>query len=315
MNILIVDNVHPILMERLEEQGYATDYQPDIQPEQIMKKISDYEAMVIRSKMQVGRDLINRAAQLKVIARMGSGMENIDVDLAHSRGIVCLNSPEGNKDAVGEHALGLLLGAINRIPAANNQVKQGIWNRDANRGTELKGKTVGIIGYGNTGSAFAEKLRGLGVTILAYDKYKFDYAGQEVRESTMEELYDGADILSLHVPLTRETKHLVNHTSISRFRKPLILINTSRGGVVHTQDLVRNLHNGKIPAAALDVLEYESSSFEALHQADNLPRHFRDLANMEQVILSPHVAGWTHESYRKLSEITAIKMLRHLSHP
>ncbi|MBS3807587.1 MAG: hypothetical protein KGY60_08805 [Bacteroidales bacterium] len=314
MNILIVDDVHPILMERLEEQGYAADYQPNIQPKQIMKKIGDYEAMVIRSKMRVGPDLINQATKLKVIARMGSGMENIDVDLAHSRGIVCVNSPEGNKDAVGEHALGLLLAAINRIPAANNQVKQGIWNREANRGTELKGKTVGIIGYGNTGSAFAEKLRGLEVNILAYDKYKFDYAGQEVRESTMEELYDETDILSLHVPLTRETKHLVNHAFISRFRKPLTLINTSRGGVVNTQDLVGNLHKGKIPAAALDVLEYESSSFEALHQADNLPRHFKELANMEQVILSPHVAGWTHESYRKLSEITAIKMLRHLSH-
>ena len=314
MKILIVDDVHPILMERLEEQGHTTDYQPDIQPKEVIQQIPDYEGMVIRSKMQVDGDLINRAAKLKVIARMGSGMENIDIDLAHSRGIVCLNAPEGNKDAVGEHALGLLLGMINRIPPANNQVKQGIWNREANRGTELKGKTVGIIGYGNTGSAFAEKIQGLGVNILAYDKYKFDYGSPLVRECRMEKLYEETDILSLHVPLTPETKHLVNHTFISRFRKPLVLINTSRGGVVCTQDLVSSLSNGKIQAAALDVLEYESSSFESLHQSNDLPRYFRDLANMEQVVLTPHVAGWTHESYRKLSEITAIKMLSHLGH-
>jgi len=313
MKILIVDDVHPILLERLEEKGYTTDYQPRIQPEKIIQKIPDYEGMVIRSKMQVGHELINRAVKLKVIARMGSGMENIDVEQAHARGIICLNSPEGNKDAVGEHALGLLLGLFNKIPAANDQVKKGIWNREAHRGTELKGKTIGIIGYGNTGSAFAEKLKGLGVNILAYDKYKFDYAEDQVNESTMEELYNQADVLSLHIPLSPETKNLVDQRFISRFRKPLWLLNTSRGEIVNTEDLVSLLHNGKIMAAALDVLEYESSSFEALHQADNLPRHFSDLCRMERVILTPHVAGWTHESYRKLSEITAIKMLRYLS--
>jgi len=315
MNILIVDDVHPVLMERLEEKGHSTNYQPNIQAEQILREIPEYEGMVIRSKMRVDQDLIDRAAQLKVVARMGSGMENIDVELARSRGILCLNSPEGNKDAVGEHALGLLLGLINKIPAAANQVKKGIWNREANRGMELKGKTIGLIGYGNTGRAFAEKLGGLDVNILAYDKYKFNYAGNHVRESTMEDLYEAADVLSLHVPLTQETKYLVDHAFISRFRKPLVLINTSRGPVVHTKELVSNLHSGKIRGAALDVLEYESSSFEALHQADDMPRHFLELSNMEQVILTPHVAGWTHESYRKLSEILAIKILRHFNQP
>ena len=310
MRILIVDDVHPVLLKRLQEKGHTTDYQPNIRPEQVLEKIEGYHTLVIRSKMRVDRELIDQAEALKVIARMGSGMENIDVEYAGTRGIACLNSPEGNKDAVGEHALGLLLGVINRIPPANDQVKKGIWNRQANRGMELMGKTVGIIGFGNTGSAFAEKLQGLGVNILAYDKYKFNFARDGITESSMEELFDAADIVSLHVPLTSETKYLVNHPFIASFRKPLVLINTSRGEVVHTRDLVKNLQSGKVRAAALDVLEYESSSFEALHRTHQLPQYLDALSQMEQVILTPHVAGWTHESYHKLSEITAIKILR-----
>ncbi len=311
MKILIVDQVHPILTERLEEKGHHPEYRPSIGPDEIRRSIGDYQGLVIRSKMHIDRELIDRAGQLQFIVRMGSGMENIDFPYAHSRDIACMNTPEGNRDAVGEHALGLLLGLMNRMGAASQEVKSGIWKREANRGTELKGKTIGIIGFGNTGSAFARKISGLDCHILACDKYKFNYGGHHVKETTMKNIFDQADVLSLHVPLTQETRYLVNNNFMEKFRKPIALINTSRGAVVNTSHLVDNLHKGKVLAAGLDVLEYESSTFEELHQNQDLPGHLRELADMDQVMLTPHVAGWTHESYYRLSEIAAIKILRY----
>ena len=312
MKILIVDPVHRIMIDKLEEKGFQVSYQPEISPRGIQDQIETYEGLVIRSKMVIDQDVIDRAVNLRFIGRVGSGMENIDQGYAGKKNILCFNSPEGNRDAVGEHALGLLLSLINRIPVANRDVRSGIWDREANRGTEIKGKTIGIIGYGHTGSAFAEKLIGLGTNIIAYDKYKFNYGSSLVKEKTMEALFDEADVLSLHVPLTSETHYLVNNRFLKRFRKPILLINTSRGQVVQTEDLVENLKSGKITGAALDVLEYESHTFEELHKARELPRPLMDLARMDQVILTPHVAGWTHESYRKLSEIIANKILSNL---
>ncbi len=311
MKVFIVDPVHPVLMEKLEQAGFAPDYQPRIEAGEIGKKIPHYQGIVVRSKVKVDHGLIDRGGHLKFIARVGSGMENIDRRYAESKGIVCLNSPEGNRDAVGEHALGLLLSLINQIPRANGHVKGGQWDREAHRGMEIKGRTLGLIGYGHTGSAFAGKLAGLGVNTIAWDKYKFDYSSQVVKEKALSGLFDEADVLSLHVPLTTETHYMVNDAFLRQFRKPLILINTSRGAVVNTADLVKNLKSGQVKAAALDVLEYESSDFEGLHQSGKLPQHFRELSEMPQVILTPHVAGWTHESYYKLSAIIANKIIRH----
>lgn len=310
MNILIVDKVHEILIERLQEKGFDIDYQPSISTEEAIKNISKYSGIIIRSKFKITSEVIDNAGNLKFIARIGAGMENIDVKYAKSKGIKCYNSPEGNRDAVGEQTLGMLLVLLNKIYVSNKEVKEGIWQRENNRGIELKNKTIGILGYGNMGSAFAEKLSGLGCNVIAYDKYKFNYSNEFVHEVTLEQLFDETDILSLHIPLTEETHYLINNKFIQSFRKDFFLINTARGGVVNTEELVSNLEQGKIKGAALDVLEYEKTSFEDLHHSNKLPGHFYKLTTMDNVILSPHVAGWTNESYRKLSEIIANKIIQ-----
>ena len=311
MRVLVIDPVHEILMEHLSEKGYTIEYVPDITKEAVVERIGDYQGLILRSKMVVDQTVLEAAEKLWFIGRIGSGMENIDVQLARTKKIQCFNSPEGNRDAVGEHALGLLLSLMNKIPRSDREVKSGQWNREANRGSELKGRTVALIGYGNTGSSFARKLSGLEVHTIAFDKYRYGYSGSYVQEKNMEEVFDQADVLSLHVPLTDETRYLVDDAFIRQFRKPFILINTSRGGVVKTSELIPHLKEGKIRAAGLDVLEYESKTFEKLHSLKDLPPHFRELTRMEQVILTPHVAGWTHESYRKLSDVMACKILRH----
>jgi len=311
MRVLVIDPVHEILMKSLSEKGYRVDYVPDITRDEVLNSIPNYEGLVLRSKMVVDSQLLERASRLRFIGRIGSGMENIDVALARKNQIQCFNSPEGNRDAVGEHALGLLLSLMNKIPRCDREVRSGKWDREANRGTELKGRTVALIGYGNTGSAFARKLSGLEVHTIAFDKYRYGFSGAYVQEKNMEEVFDQADVLSLHVPLTEETRYMVDDAFIRRFRKPIVLINTSRGEVVRTSDLVAHLKEGTIRAAALDVLEYESKTFEKLHRVQDLPSHFTELTAMEQVILTPHVAGWTHESYRKLSEIMARKIIMH----
>jgi D-3-phosphoglycerate dehydrogenase len=311
MKVLIIDPVHETLMERLSEKGYSVDYVPDITREAVLVRIPDYQGLILRSKMVVDQKVLDAARKLRFIGRIGSGMENIDVRLARERQIQCFNSPEGNRDAVGEHALGLLLGLMNKIPRSDREVRSGQWDREANRGSELKGRTVALIGYGNTGSSFARKLSGLEVHTIAFDKYRFGYSNSYVQEKTMEEVFDQADVLSLHVPLTDETRYLVDDAFIRQFRKPFILINTSRGEVVKTSELIPHLKEGKVRAAGLDVLEYESKTFEKLHSLQDLPTPFRELTRMEQVILTPHVAGWTHESYRKLSDVMASKILMH----
>ena len=235
-------------------------------------------------------------------------MENIDVAYAASKNITSVCVPEGNRDAVGEHALGMLLMLLNKLKKADSEVRKGVWLRAENRGTEINGKIVGLIGYGNMGSAFAEKLSGLGCKILAYDKYKTDFANSNVKESTMEEIFSQADILSLHVPLTSETNYMVNSDFINSFRKNFYLINTARGKCVATEDLVKGMRSGKILGACLDVLEYESVSFEKIDQ-EKIPDPLKYLIGSDKVILTPHIAGWTHESNYKMSEMIAEKMI------
>jgi D-3-phosphoglycerate dehydrogenase len=311
MRVLIIDPVHEVLMERLSAKGYTIEYVPDITKEAVVNRIGDYEGLILRSKLVVDQKVLEAGGKLRFIGRIGSGMENIDVPLARKKQIQCFNSPEGNRDAVGEHALGLLLSLMNKIPRSDREVRSGKWDREANRGSELKGRTVALIGCGNTGSAFARKISGLEVHTIAFDKYRYGFSNSLIQEKTMEDVFDQADVLSLHVPLTDETRYLVDDAFIRKFRKPFVLINTSRGEVVKTSELIPHLKEGKVQAAGLDVLEYESKTFEKLHSLRDLPPHFSELTALEQVILTPHVAGWTHESYRKLSEVMASKILRH----
>lgn len=305
--VLFLDSNHPAMLGMLREKGIVCDEDYTSPKTEILRKIHAYEGVIIRSRFKLDKEFLDAATNLEVIGRAGAGMENIDVAYAESKGIRCVHAPEGNRVAVGEHALGMVLSLMNNFRRADNEVRNGIWKREENRGTELTGKTVGIIGYGNMGSAFAKVLRGFDVKVLAYDKYKKDFGDAFVTESTPEEIFRHADVLSLHVPLTDETRGLVNETYLAAFTKNIWLINTSRGPVVNTAALVNALDAGKVMGAGLDVLEYESISFEQL-SAEQLPEPFQQLRASDRVILSPHVAGWTFESHRKIAETLATKV-------
>ena len=308
--ILFIDSTHPVLKTELERGGYQCDRFPAYRRDDYKKIIKEYFGVIIRGRVKLDSDFLSEAKNLKFIGRVGAGMENIDVGFANENGIACINAPEGNRDAVGEQAIAMLLSLMNNVQIADEEVRKGIWERELNRGVELGGKTVGIIGYGNTGGAFARKLSGFDVQVLAYDKYKFDYSDNFVKESTIQELFDQCDILSLHIPLTEETYYLVDDEYISHFKKPIYLINTSRGAVVNTNDLVANLEKGKVLGACLDVLEYEGLSFEHLGSGQ-LPEAFNKLVKMRNIILTPHIAGWTHESNYKLA-MTIVEKVRKL---
>lgn len=301
-NILIVDDLHPIFIEQTEVLGYTCNYQPLIKLDEVLTIIAHYEGLVIRSKFQVDRAFLDTAINLKFIARAGAGMDNIDEDYARQKGIQLVNAPEGNMDAVGEHAIGMLLSLMNNLNRGDAEIRAGLWQREANRGYELKGRTVGIVGYGHMGQSFARKLKGFGVEIIAYDKYKTGFSDAYAREVSMEEIVKHSDVLSLHVPLTHETKGLVNDEYLFHFRKPIFLLNTSRGKVIQTQAVLNAIKQGKILGAGLDVLEVEK--FPALAG----PQWFEELQQSGKVLLSPHVAGWTFESYRKISEVMAQKI-------
>lgn len=305
--ILFIDSTHPVLSEELEKDGFQCDYFPDFGYAEILQIVNQYVGIVVRSKIKIDRRLIKKANNLKFIARVGAGMENIDSTFAISKGITCLNSPEGNRDAVGEQALGMLLNLFNHLRRTDLEVRQGIWRREENRGVELGGKTVGIIGYGNTGSAFARKLKGFDVEVIAFDKYKKNYSDQFVRETELEELFEKADVISLHIPLTEETLFMVDAPFLGRFNKAIYIINTSRGKVLKTADLVKMIESGKVLGACLDVLEYEGLSFEKLETAD-LPEAFTKLIKMDKVVLSPHTAGLTRESNFKLANVILEKI-------
>lgn len=309
LRVLFVDSTHPLLPEKLEKSGMECDYRPEITLCQVGKVIHQYDGIIIRSKFPVDSELLSKASRLKFIGRVGSGLENIDVEFAGSRNIVCFNAPEGHRDATGEHAVGMLLALLNNICKANNEVKSGQWFREVNRGLEIMGKTIGIIGYGNTGSCFARCLSGFNSRILAYDKYKFNFSDQYVTESVLEDLYAECDIISINTPLTVETRHLVNNEFIGRFKKDIFILNTARGSIINTADLVTNLKTGKVKGAALDVLEYERSSFEELHRT-NIPDDYLFLMEHPRVVLTPHIAGWTHESNKRLAGVMAEKIIQ-----
>ncbi len=305
--VIFIDTAHPSLKDGLEKLGFRCDSFGNYGREQFKSIIKNYQGIIIRSKLKLDADFLQHGVKLKFIARVGAGMENIDLVTAERMGISCIHAPEGNRDAVAEQALAMLLMLFNNLKRADAEVRSGKWIREANRGLELGGKTVGIIGYGNTGSAFARKLSGFGVKVLAYDKYKNGYADAYVSEAKMKTIQEESDIISLHIPLSEETTYLVDAAFIEQFHKAIYLINTSRGKVVRTIDLVSALKSKKIKGACLDVLEYEGLSFEAL-QADTMPLEFQELVQMEEVILSPHIAGWTQESNIKMAQVIVDKV-------
>jgi len=312
--VLLLDTNHPLLEARLKDAGFNCYYFHDITLDSLKDIIGDYSGVIVRSRFHLDRELLERARNLSFIGRVGAGMEGIDVVYAESRGISYFNAPEGNRGAVGEHALGMLLALMNRMLPADGEVRQGIWKREENRGSEINGKTVAIIGYGNTGSAFARVLSGLQCRVIAYDKYREGFSDEFVSEATMDEVFSEADILSLHVPLTNETTFMITEDYLQRFSRPLWLVNTSRGKVVDTESLLRCMDSGKVRGVALDVLEFENLSFESLEH-DNLPDAYRKLVARDDVILTPHIAGWTHESKIKLAEVVVEKILSAFSPP
>ena len=303
MNILFIDTVHPLLKEQLEKRNYHCDTAYKKNKSEIVTIIHNYEGIIIRSKFNLDKKFIDKATNLKFIARAGSGLENIDVKYAKLKNIICYNAAEGNRQAVAEHATGMILSLLNNLRNCDSEIRKGEWNREANRGIELSGKTIGIIGYGNNGSAFAEVLKGFGVNILAYDKYLEKHPYQ----SSMKKIYKEADILSLHVPLTKETSNLINRNFIKNFQKEFYLINTARGRCVDTKELVLALESGKIKGACLDVFAHEKKSFETL-SADDLTNEMKYLINSNKTILSSHIAGWTIESNIKISTILLQKI-------
>jgi D-3-phosphoglycerate dehydrogenase len=300
--ILIVDDLHPVFKERAENLGYEVDDRPLISREETLAIIGMYTGIAVRTKFRIDKELLDAATQLRFVARAGAGLDNIDVEHAAANNIILLNAPEGNRDAVGEHATGLLLALMNNFQHADAQVRKGIWDREGNRGYELKGKTVGIIGYGFMGQSFAKKLQGFEVNVFAYDKYKRGFSDAYAREASMEEIVKYSDVLSLHIPLTAETRQMVNDEYLFHFKKPIFLLNTARGEIVNTKAVLAAIKEKKILGAGLDVLEVEK--FPALGEQE----WYKTLIESKQVILTPHVGGWTFDSYRKISEVLAAKL-------
>lgn len=300
--ILIVDDLHPVFKEQAAALGYEVDDQPLITRNQTLAIIKNYVGIAVRTKFKIDAELFDAAPNLKFVARAGAGLDNIDEAAAIAKNIQLINAPEGNCDAVGEHAIGLLLALMNNFRKADIEIRNGIWDREGNRGYELKGKTVGLIGYGFMGQKMARKLAGFEVNVIAYDKYKTGFSDAFAREVSMEEVVKHSDVLSLHIPLTNETRQMVNDEYLFHFKKPIFFINTARGEIVNTMAVLNAIKSGKILGAGLDVLETEK--FPSLAEEP----FFAELKNNEKVILTPHVAGWTFDSYRKISEVLAEKL-------
>lgn len=312
MNILHLDKNHPLLITQLVAAGYQNDEDYSSSKQEVEAKINNYQGIVIRSRFAIDKTFLDAATNLKFIARVGAGLESIDLDYAKSKNITLIAAPEGNRNAVGEHTLAMLLSLFNNLKQADSQVKQGLWNREANRGVELDGKTIGIIGYGNMGKAFAKKLNGFEVEVLCYD-IKENVGDQNAKQVSLEELQQKADVLSLHIPWTPQTDKLVETSFISKFKKNFWLLNTARGKCVVTSHLVEALKSGKILGAGLDVLEYEKTSFESLFTENDLPQALQELIKMNNVLLSPHIGGWTVESKEKLAQVIVDK-IRAINH-
>ncbi len=308
MKVVFLDSVHSVLVERLSDAGMQCELAWEYDKDQIINCISNAQGIVLRSRFTMNEDFLKFAPDIKFIARSGSGLENIDLNYCSKRDIKVYNSPEGNRNAVGEHALGMLLSLMNHLHTADRDVKSGIWDREGNRGIELDGKTVGIIGFGNNGSAFAKKLRGFDIKLMAYDKYKKGFGDHFVMECAMSALYEHADIISFHIPQNKETLFMANDSFFNSFQKPIFLLNLSRGKIVETKALVDAMKSGKVIGAGLDVLEFEPSDFKSFFKKE-IPSDLEFLLNSKNVLLTPHVGGWTNESYFKLSNILADKIL------
>ena len=307
MKILHLDSNHPLLINQLNDLGYSNDEDYTSSKQEIEKKIHLYDGIIIRSRFSIDRNFIDKATTLKFIGRVGAGLENIDCEYAKSKGINLIAAPEGNRNAVGEHSLGMLLSLFNKLNKADKEVRDGKWLREENRGIELDGRTVGLIGYGNMGKSFAKKLSGFDVEVLCYD-IKPDIGDINCKQVSLPELQEKADVLSLHTPQTELTKNMINVDFINAFKKPFWLINTARGKSVVTKDLVLAIKSRKILGAGLDVLEYEKSSFENLFSDDKMPEAFKYLIDSDNVLLSPHVAGWSLESKERLAQTIVDKI-------
>lgn len=310
--VYFIDTVHSILEERLRRFGYECVDLTKTPTVDLLSIMKDAIGLVIRSRITLSKDVISQIPDLQFIARSGSGLENIDISICRDRNIQLFNSPEGNRNAVAEHGLGMLLSLFNNISKSNQEIRLGIWNREGNRGVELDGKTVGIIGFGNNGAAFAKKLRGFDAKVMAYDKYKTGFGDHYVQECTLQAIQEQADVISFHIPQNKETIHFFNDDFLHKCNKSFYLMNLSRGKIVDTSTLVSGLKSGKIKGACLDVLEYEKASFESFFDQEH-SKEFRYLLQSEKVLLSPHIAGWTTESYFKLSNVLADKIIEHFS--
>ena len=308
MKVAILDNVHPLFEKTFKKWGWEVVLANKWSKIDFQKNISSFDGIVIRSRLVLDKQNLSFAKNLKFIARPGSGLENIDLDYCNLNIVKVFRSPEGNRDAVAEHVMGMVLMLNKHLFRSNTQVRNSIWNRETNRGSEIMGKTFAIIGYGFMGEALAKRLSGFRVNVIAYDKYKNDLSSSMVTQVTLDEVFNSADFVSLHTPLTNETIGLVNNDFISRFRKSFVLINSARGKSVVLKDLVEGLKSGKISGACLDVLDIESSSFEEVEVSSN--KHFDSLITMDNVILSPHIAGWSHESKLKMAEFLIAKVAK-----
>ena len=312
MKILHLDTNHPILIEQLNNLGFTNDEDYTSSKAEIVAKIHLYDGLIIRSRFSIDASFLEKAKNLKFIGRVGAGLENIDCSYAKNNGITLIAAPEGNRNAVGEHCLGMLLSLFNKLNKANGEIKKGQWLREENRGVELDGKTIGVIGYGNMGKSFAKKLRGFNVEVLCYD-LKPNVSDDCCKQVSLREFQQKVDVLSLHTPQTELTRNMVNTNFIQSFKKNFWLLNTARGTSVVTKDLVIALKSGKILGAGLDVLEYEKASFENLFTNDKIPKAFQYLINSKNVLLSPHVAGWTIESKEKLAQTIVDKIKKNYS--
>lgn len=300
--VLVVDDIHPVFAEILTRSQFIVDYKPDIEYNTVLSIVDRYEVLILRSKFNIGKELLDRAVNLQLIGRAGAGVDNIDRAYAESCGVSLVSAPEGNCDAVAEHMLGMLLGLMNNLFRGNFQVRNQVWEREGNRGVELGGKTVGLIGYGNNGKAMAKKLSGFDVNVLAYDKYLRGFSDAYATQCALGCIMEESDILSLHVPLTEETREWVNQSFLDSFIKPFYLLNGSRGEIVQPEALVHALKTGKVIGAAVDVLPVER--FPALTDTS----WYSDLLALDQVVFSPHIAGWSTESYQKISKVLAEKV-------
>ena len=308
MKVLFLDTNHPFLLEGLRKLDLECDEDYSSSKSAIEEKIHHYDGLIIRSRFSLDQSFLEKATNLKFIGRVGAGLENIDNEYALSKGINLIAAPEGNRNAVGEHALGMILSLFNKFKKADTEIRNGIWLREDNRGIELEGKTVGLIGYGNMGKAFAKKLKGFDCDVICYD-IKPGVDDQNARQVSLNELLEQTEVLSLHTPQTERTKHMIDQSFLDQFHKSIYLINTARGSAIVTKDLVRALESGKVLGACLDVLEYEKNSFENFFSKENtLPEDFEYLINSDKVLLSPHVAGWTVESKIKLAETIVHKV-------